>query len=255
MSDDAIASRPTLESVSAAFAISYSAPLAATKGRDLVRRIAGMRPVRQVLVGRQRQKRGHAHVVGEKRPRQGLRDRRAGERIPDAGQGAVRPAAEPAPSLRELRIRRVPDVARREVGEARARIPDVRHDGDASGVPERLHAGHDRIQAQPPVERQDLADRNADPRAELRIERVGVRHDRVQAVVASGELEHDERPPVERGAHGFLEPGRAPDGPARHHRRHRDEARRADQKVAAGEHRKPPLRINVRRGETRGSTA
>ena len=95
---------------------------------------------------------------------------------------------------------------------------------------------HDRIQPEPAVERQDLADRDrrsasaAAGRARRRTARPcsGRRClRRARARRGSAARSRRRRTPRSRARPGHR--------PARHHRRHRDEARRADQKVAAGE--------------------
>jgi hypothetical protein len=221
------------------------------KRRDLVRAVGRKGAVGLVLVAREAQERGHAHVVGEQGLRQRLRNRRARKRIARARQRVVGPASEPAPTLCQQRIRRVPDVPGREVRKARVRITDVRDDGHALRVPERFHPGHDRIQAERAVEVQDRGDRNPDARAQCWVERVGVGHDGVQAVVAAHELEHDERAPGVGGGHGLLEPRGAGDRPARHHRGHRHESRRAQQEVASVERHRCGLLL--RRAENPGT--
>ena len=88
----------------------------------------------------------------------------------------------------------VPDVHGPEVGAVGFRVADAVYDGDIAVVPQPLDGAHLRAQPQPVVELQYLVLFVVDGGAVVVVELVVVRNDRVQAIVAAGELDDHQRP-------------------------------------------------------------
>ena len=102
-------------------------------------------------------------------------------------------AAEPAFAGGGARPRALPDEHRLEVREVRAGVADAVDDGELLAVPQRLQCAELRMQAEVVVQRHHLAGGHHQRRPELRIGRVAIRHERVQPVVAAGELDDHQR--------------------------------------------------------------
>ncbi len=86
----------------------------------------------------------------------------------------------------------VPERHRREVRERRLVVADALHDRDLALVVEVLHPAHRLVPAELRVDFQDVGFLDADRRPMPVVERVAVRDDGVEAVVAAEPLEDDE---------------------------------------------------------------
>ncbi len=100
--------------------------------------------------------------------------------------------ADPAVLVAAVRRRGVPERHRREVRERRLVVADALHDRHLALVVQVLHAAHRLVPAEVRVDLQHVLLLDADRRPVLVVQRVAVRHDRVQPVVAAEPLEDDE---------------------------------------------------------------
>src|SRR5262245_25119357 len=108
--------------------------------------------------------------------------------------------ADPAVLVAAVRRRCVPERNRREVRERRPVVTDTVHDGDLAVVVKALHATHGLVPAELRVDFEYVRFLDADRRPVPVVERVRVRDDGVQAVVAAEPFKHDEDLPVLRGS-------------------------------------------------------
>ncbi len=93
----------------------------------------------------------------------------------------------------------LPDGHRLEVRKVGVRVADAVDDGELLAVPERLEGAELRVEAEVAVERDDLRRVDLQRRAERGVGGIAVGHERVEAVVAAGELEDDERAALSLG--------------------------------------------------------
>ena len=137
---------------------------------------------------------GHRHAGGDQRARQA---RPHADDLHDVFLLRVefaRNAAEPALGPDLFRLAGVPDVHRPEVRARRILEADAVQDGELLVIPELLHRRHVVRDAVVVVEMDDLVVGDPDRRPVVAVQRVVVRDDRVQVVVAAGELQdHDAR--------------------------------------------------------------
>src|SRR5215471_4131329 len=101
-------------------------------------------------------------------------------------------ASEPAERLAGVRYPRVPVAHRREVRQARMVVAAPVHDSHPAVFVETLEADHRRMEPERVAHLQNVFRRDANAGASAVIGGIAVWHDGVEAVVAPGELEHDE---------------------------------------------------------------
>ena len=232
-----MASCPTCPSAVSACSRSRSPRRCSREERlDLVAPVAPETPRRSGTGSSRGQERRHADVVGEQRLRQRLRDRRAGERIAGPRERRRRPSGRASRAAARAADR--PCARCRAPRNGRGSSSDSRR---SSTTATRLASqsafmpGHHRVQAQR-LRRACRTEPTGIPMrdAQRRVERVGVGDDGVQAVVASHELQHDERAVRCRRRPTDSSNRAAPgDRPPRHHGGHGHEPGRAEQEVAS----------------------
>src|SRR5262249_60868596 len=93
--------------------------------------------------------------------------------------------AEPAFGADLVGVAGVPDVHGTEMRARRIEVADAMHDGELALVPEPLHRREKRREAVVPVEPQYLVVTDSDRLPVIAVERVVVRDDRVEIVVAA----------------------------------------------------------------------
>src|SRR5262249_17220003 len=101
-------------------------------------------------------------------------------------------AAEPAFGADLVGLAGVPDVHRAEMRPRRIEVANAMHDGEFALVPKPLHRREKRREAVVPVEPQYLVVTDSDRLPVIAVERVVVRDDRVEIVVAARELGNDQ---------------------------------------------------------------
>src|SRR5262249_4836952 len=101
-------------------------------------------------------------------------------------------AAEPAFGAALVGLAGVPDVHGAEMRARRIEIADAMHYGELALVPEALHRPEKRREAVVSVEPQYLVVTDSDRLPVIAVERIVVRDDRVEIVVAARELDNDQ---------------------------------------------------------------
>ena len=137
--------------------------------------------------------RGRPGAVARKGERGLLPESQAEHRTRDALAFGVEIASDPARLPDPLGRRGgLPDVRRPKVRAGRIGVADVRHERQPPVLKQLLQLDHLRMQAEVIVELEHLLGRDADPRTQLVIVIVGVRNQRVEAVVAASQLQDDQ---------------------------------------------------------------
>jgi hypothetical protein len=103
----------------------------------------------------------------------------------------TRDAAKPALGADLDRLAGVPDVHRAEMRPRRLLPADAMHDGELTVIPEFLHWRHVIGDAVSPVQVDDVVVADADRRPVIAIQRIVVGDNRIQIVVAAGQLQND----------------------------------------------------------------
>src|SRR6185503_16713140 len=94
--------------------------------------------------------------------------------------------------------RGVPDFDRAEMRKVRRRIADALDDGELASLPKRHERLERGMKTRALVELQHVVATNTDPRPQAVVRVVGVRHHRVQPVVAALELDQHQEPSIGR---------------------------------------------------------
>ena len=145
----------------------------------------------------------------------------------------VRQTAHPAVLLAAVRRRGMPVGHRGEMGEGGVVVAAAVRDREAAVLIQALEPRHPRAEGEVVVDRAELRPPEPDRRPVAVVGVVAVGHERVEPVVAAGELKHQQDPVVGRGLRG--EGGGGPAEEPRHDGAHADAAQAGAQRLAAGE--------------------